>query len=150
MSAGRELVGSLSEADQRAIHEALRASVDGPFFVYFWACPSGDAEEDRRWLARGPHHCLTTPEDVRRRGAVDWWEFHAIFGLQPEDVRRIADAWPTFDGVDPEDVDLAINNALNNLTGFPHRCEGVWGQYLSVDCDELLAVFRRWRAKRGA
>jgi hypothetical protein len=110
VSSAHPLLAALSEADQRAVQEALRAAVDGPFFF-------GSAGD-----------------------------FHAIFGLDPGELRRIADAWPDFVGIDPTEVGPAINDAMNNLTRFPHRCESVWSAHLSVDREELLAVFGRWRA----
>jgi hypothetical protein len=140
------LLAGLTDHDQHAIHQALRASVDGPFFTFIWAVPSGDEEQDRRWLATSPHHRLTTAARVQARGSVDRGEIHTLFGLRSEELLRITDAWPTFDQVLSDDLDLAINNALNGLTAYPQRCERLWSDHLPIDRDELRAVFRRWRA----
>jgi hypothetical protein len=96
----------LSEMDKVIIGQALRASVDGPFF----------------------------PD----------WEFHTLFGLERSAVRAIADAWPELTAP-AENVTLAVNNSLNNLLGYPHRKEGVWSEWLSVDPRQLNELFSRLR-----
>jgi hypothetical protein len=42
------------------------------------------------------------------------WEFSTLFGLERAEVRAIADAWPVI--ADREKTEVAINNALNNLS----------------------------------
>ena len=45
-----------------------------------------------------------------------------------------------------EDVKFAINNALNMLTGYPHRCgEGVWRQFIHVPPDEVRRILKKWK-----
>ena len=46
-------------------------------------------------------------------------EFHALFGLHRSEVGTISVNWPDVDETDP-DVDLAVNNTLTNLLGYPH------------------------------
>ena len=75
------------------------------------------------------------------------WEFHTLFGLQRDEVRTIADAWPNL-MASPEDIDLALNNSLNNLLGYPHREDAVWPQWISVDRRELDDLFSRIRGRR--
>ena len=53
------------------------------------------------------------------------WEFHTLFGLERDQVRRIAAAVPDIDD-SSEEVELAINNAMAHLTGYPHRQEAAW------------------------
>lgn len=45
-------------------------------------------------------------------------------------------------------VEVAVNNAMNNLLGYPHRFDHVWSDWLSVSRSELEEIFRRWRAAR--
>lgn len=72
------------------------------------------------------------------------WEFHTLFGLEREQVRRIADEWPL--PVQPlEDVTLAVNNAFHNLLAYPHRKNDVWDEWLSVDREVLYGLFKRLR-----
>jgi hypothetical protein len=86
------------------------------------------------------------------RAAVDGpffpdWEFHTLFGLERCKVRAIADAWPVPDA-SPDDVELAVNNSLNNLLGYPHQQDAVWSQWISVDRSQLNKLFNRVRGVR--
>jgi hypothetical protein len=73
------------------------------------------------------------------------WEFHSLFGLDREQVESIADSFsPTT--LHSGDVALALNNAMGNLLGYPHRQEAAWSQWLSVTPAELQVIFSRWRA----
>ncbi|MBW3624926.1 MAG: hypothetical protein KY468_16110 [Armatimonadetes bacterium] len=72
------------------------------------------------------------------------WEFSTLFGLDREEVKQIAEAWPDIDGTQ-ERVGVGINNALNNLLGYPHHKEGDWAKYISVSEDEVDRIFCKWR-----
>ena len=72
------------------------------------------------------------------------WEFHTLFGLERDQVRRIAAAIPDIDD-SSEEVALAINNAMAHLTGYPHHQEAVWSQFISVPEEEVDRVFSKWR-----
>jgi len=75
------------------------------------------------------------------------WEFHTLFGHQ--EVADIAfGAEPLDDG--REDVRVAINNALNMLTGYPHRCgEEVWGRFIGVPAEEVRRILKKWKGTAG-
>jgi hypothetical protein len=80
-------------------------------------------------------------------GAKDdpYWEIRSLFGLTIEELRKIADTLPNLD-LEDENVDLAINNSINNLLGYPHGCsDEVWSKYISVSEDELRRIFFKWR-----
>ena len=70
-------------------------------------------------------------------------DFHTIFGLEREDVAEIVKSWPDVDDSD-EDVSTAINNAMNNLLGYPHGREDAWDDFISVSPEE---VFCKWRGE---
>ena len=72
------------------------------------------------------------------------WEFRTLFGLERDQVRRIATAIPDIDD-SSEEVALAINNAMVHLTGYPHQKEAAWSQFISVPEDEVDRVFDKWR-----
>jgi hypothetical protein len=76
------------------------------------------------------------------------WEFHSLFGLTRKEVRSVADAWPNVD-LENADVALAINNALNNLLGYPHGEDAVWSQWISVDHTQLDKLLGRLRNATG-
>lgn len=72
------------------------------------------------------------------------WEFHTLFGLSREQVRRIADEWPLA-VLPPGDVTLAVNNSLNMLLGYPHGRDEVWAEWISIDRAALSELFARLR-----
>ena len=76
------------------------------------------------------------------------WEFHTLFGLTREEVRSVADAWPNVD-LGSTDVARAVNNALNNLLGYPHGKDAVWPQWMSVDRLQLDKLLSRLRNAAG-
>jgi hypothetical protein len=71
------------------------------------------------------------------------WEFSTIFGLEREEVRAIATAGPTTG--DRALTELAINNALNYLVGYPHGCDGVWSQWISASPTTLIRLLSKVR-----
>ena len=72
-------------------------------------------------------------------------EFGTLFGLERAEVASIADS---FNSATPltGDVALALNNAMNNLLGYPHGQEAAWAQWLTVTPAELQAIYSQWRA----
>jgi hypothetical protein len=76
------------------------------------------------------------------------WEFHTLFGLHREQVRRIADEWP-FPTTSPEEVVLAVNNSINSLLSYPHGKEDVWSDWISADRDAVNELFNRLREQRN-
>ena len=102
-------------------------------------------------------HC--TAEDISiigeaLRAAADGpyfpdWEFDTLFGLTRARVAEISRAWPNVDMSDA-DVDLAVNNAIANLVGYPQGKESDRGRFSSLLSSPLLEVLERWRlSKRG-
>ena len=75
------------------------------------------------------------------------WEFHTLMGVERDKMRAVLDAWPNVD--DDENADLAINNAFNNLLGYPHDEWEAWAEYSDADRNELGRTFMRWRSERG-
>jgi hypothetical protein len=71
-------------------------------------------------------------------------EFHTIFGLWRPDFINLVKQWPNLDE-SSDDVVCAINNAMNNLLGYPHRCHKDWALYFDFSPGELIEVFAKWR-----
>lgn len=94
-------------------------------------------EADRRIIAE----CLMATVDGP---FFPEWEFETLFGLGRSTVAEVMQAWPRADEAD-ERVDLAVNNALGNLGGYPHGQERDWDRYISVPPSQLLEVLKRWR-----
>jgi len=75
------------------------------------------------------------------------WEFHAIFGLEREEVEQILSAWPKLDESD-NSVVTAINNCFNNLLGYPaENKDGIWPNFISVGQIEVARIFDKWQRK---
>ena len=85
--------------------------------------------------------CLWAAADGR--GVPDW-EFQTLIGFDRDEVRHIAQAWPSWD--DADDQKAAVNNVLNNLLGYPHDCSNRWTDYISVTEAEASQVFSRFRS----
>lgn len=75
------------------------------------------------------------------------WEFQTLMGGERDEMRAVLDAWPNVS--DGENADVAINNAFNNLLGYPHDEWEAWAKYSDADPEELARTFTRWRAERG-
>jgi len=76
------------------------------------------------------------------------WEFHTIFGLERDDVRRVLSCWPELDEAD-ETVVLAINNSLNNLLGYPTRNKmEIWPKFISVTPWDVALIFDKWKGRQ--
>jgi hypothetical protein len=101
--------------------------------------PLNDLTEDERQIVG---ECL--------RAAVKgpffpMWEFHALFGLEHHEVADIAFGPMPLDDA-REEVKIAINNALNTLTGYPHKCgEEVWRKFIHVPPDEVRRILKKWK-----
>jgi hypothetical protein len=100
---------------------------------------------------------LTAPEqEVVRRclvAAVEGpffpdWEFHALFGLERSEVAAVLGRWPDVANQD-QTAQLAINNSMNNLLGYPHGMPGAFREWLGVPEDELRQIFSKWRCACG-
>ena len=92
-------------------------------------------DDDKETLRR----CL----EVAASGSVfEDPEFHALFGLRRPKVGAILSRWPNVDWTDP-DVDLAVNNTLANLIGYPHGKD--LPSLVGADREHLEALLRRWR-----
>ena len=88
-------------------------------------------------VAHGPFLIDPSADDSR-------WEFPMLMGLTPTAFTDIADRWPDV-GLGDKNVQLAINNALNNLLGYPHRCEAEWPRFISAPPAEVARVLDKWR-----
>ena len=71
------------------------------------------------------------------------WEFHTLFGLSRGEVRAVADGWPANAAL-PE-VEVAVHNALANLTGYPHLQIPALREMVG-EPDQVRALFERVRA----
>ena len=72
------------------------------------------------------------------------WEFHTLFGLDRSDVVAVATEWPMPIKKDAI-VKLAVQNTLNNLSGYPTRQNAdVWDDFVSVDRDQIRPLLERW------
>ena len=72
------------------------------------------------------------------------WEFPTLFGTTFTQFKVIAEAWPEVD-YDSPDVGLAVNNALNNLLGYPHGNSVIVQKRIQSPVAELQRILSELR-----
>ena len=70
-------------------------------------------------------------------------EFTSIFGISRPELAEVVAAWPEVDE-QTEEVRLAINNSMNNLLGYPHECDAMRPEFISIPRQEVGRIYRRW------
>jgi hypothetical protein len=75
-------------------------------------------------------------------------DFAVIMGIDVATFLTVVAAWPGIDD-GQEDVWLAINNAFNNLLGYPHASHDSWDERIPVPREEVRRVFALWRGGPG-
>lgn len=85
--------------------------------------------------------CVATGEVI-----LNDWEFQTVFGIEFETLEKIVQALPHIDE-SQEETQLAINNTLNNLLGYPHGCHVQLSNYISVPQTEVARIFLKWRGE---
>jgi hypothetical protein len=95
------------------------------------------SNSDRDLIRRSLAACANGP-------FFEEWEFHTLFGLTRSEFREAARRWTEQGRIDPE-VELAVRNALVNLSGYPHGMDGKLQDDFGVSRLQLDEVFRRWR-----
>ena len=72
------------------------------------------------------------------------WEFSTLFGLERAELKSILQSWPDLNEND-EVVVRAINNAFNNLLGYPHGLVDDWPDFIRGDSRELARIYMKWK-----
>ena len=75
------------------------------------------------------------------------WEFATLFGLSRGQVARVADRWP--ESALNDEIALAVNNTLVNLTGYPHGEEDSWDHYISAPRSSVKELLQKWNRLAG-
>jgi hypothetical protein len=70
------------------------------------------------------------------------WEFPTLFGMSFGDFVVVAGAWPNV-ALDDERVIAATCNALNNLLGYPHRHNEIWGARIHAEREEVAGILAK-------
>jgi len=73
------------------------------------------------------------------------WEFSTLFGVERDEIRRIAQQWPDWDD-EIEQFD-AVNATPNNLLGYSHGRWNSWHVYISAVSADVARVYARWRGE---
>ncbi len=72
-------------------------------------------------------------------------EFQTLIGLGRDEIAEVVRQWPA--GMETERADLAVNNVLNNLLGYPHCSEADWSSFISATQDVVAGLLARWRGE---
>ncbi len=73
------------------------------------------------------------------------WEFPILFGFDRDEVRRIAERWPSWD--DQVEQARAVDAALNNLLSYPHDRWDIWHEYIVPVPSEVARVYAKRRGE---
>jgi hypothetical protein len=76
-------------------------------------------------------------------------EFHTLFGIERMEVAAVLAKWPEVDE-SAEHVNLAINNSLGNLLGYPHDKYAAFKEFVGETFEEIERVFHKWRGERDS
>ncbi len=71
-------------------------------------------------------------------------EFQTLIGVTATSFKKLANAAPIIDDSKPK-IRLAINNAMNNLLGYPHGYHEKWAEVMPTPLAEIERVFTKWR-----
>ncbi len=72
-------------------------------------------------------------------------EFDSIFGLSR---KQVPEQWPVVVAA-YANQDIAVNNSLNNLIGYPNKHFAQWDDYISISRGELVIVWSNWRKEKS-
>lgn len=110
-------IENLSDDEIRIIHECIKASAYGPFFIYTGAKDN------------------------------PFWEIHSIFGLTMGELREIADALPNIDMEKEDVKLAINNSINNLLGYPHNCSDEIWSNYISVSKKELFDILVKWKGK---
>jgi hypothetical protein len=71
------------------------------------------------------------------------WELPAVCGYERAELAKLAAIYPSEEN--SKAMMWAINGAMNNLTGYPHRKEEELAKRVSASLEEIEAVYGKWR-----
>ena len=74
------------------------------------------------------------------------FEFSSLIGVEVSEFIDIYNQWPEIDESN-EIVNMAMNNAMNNLLGYCHGRHDNWSDYMDISLDEIRKVFEKWRGE---
>ena len=75
------------------------------------------------------------------------WEFSTLFGLEGDEMAAVLAEWSS--ASDEHLQDVAVNNAMNMLLGYPHKeSEETWRCFISVPPIEVAAMLARLAGRR--
>jgi hypothetical protein len=93
-----------------------------------------DTDLIRRWLVAAVHGPFFPDGEFRTR-----------MGMTRSEMKGVVRSWP--DSGAPVAQDLAVNNVLVNLLGYPHDEGQAWRDYIAVEPKEVASVLARWRGE---
>ncbi len=73
--------------------------------------------------------------------------FSTLFGIARSDVLAVISDWPDIDEK-CEYAQIAIRQSLLQLTGYPHDCDDIWYDYISVSPERVDEIFYKLKGMK--
>ncbi len=102
----------------------------------------GDLSEQDRQVVQACLDCVATGEVILHDA-----EFCTIMGVDPAEFMDVCNAWPDV-SENEATVQCSVENAMNNLLGYPHEWHDAWDSKISVSKMEIHRVLSLWRGDR--
>lgn len=104
--------------------------------------PLVDLKEEERQVIYECLKCVASGTVIKHD-----WEFHLVFGIEVSELKKVFEAWPNIDDSN-EVVNLAINNSMVNLLGYPHGHHHAWEKKMPIPLTEIARVLNKWRGEK--
>lgn len=101
--------------------------------------PAGLIDSDRDLIRRLLTACVDGP-------FFEECEYHTLFGMTRPAFREATRRWTESGTIDPE-VELAVQNALGNLLGYPQGMDRKLEMDLGASRQQLDELLSRWRTR---
>ena len=75
------------------------------------------------------------------------WEFQTLMGVERAQMRQVLAEWP--DVSDHGIADLAVNNAIGMILGYPHNDWEAWRGFSDANPEDLQLTLARWQLAVG-
>ena len=105
--------------------------------------------DETKLKARELDAILCTMKAVAFGSFFDDSEFHILFGVTREELKEVISKWPDVNDLNPEVVELSINNSFANLLGYLNINKSELDKYINIDRQSMRDLYIKWKTSRG-